>query len=802
MKKKPLYLTIHGHFYQPPRENPWTGRIEEQPSAAPAHDWNDRIAKECYTPNSASRILGPWGRIEDVVNNYEYMSFNMGPTLMSWLRTNTPETYKRIQDADKKSAERLNGHGNAVAQVFNHIIMPLATPEDRITQIRWGVQDFEFHFGRKPEAIWLAETAINMDTVVDLINEGIRYIILSPTQAEAFRPLDSKSKEWQGCENTDIDPTRPYRIFPRSADGTALCPGHLDVFFYDASLSSAVGFEHLLRDANLFADKISGAFNKDRKEPQLIQIGTDGESYGHHEPYGDMCAAYLFKKHAPEKDMIPVNYGWFLEEFPPEYEVRLKNWYGEGCAWSCAHGVGRWYRDCGCSTGAPEGWNQKWRGPLREAFDFVKKEADRILEEEAQRLGIKDPWQARNSYGRVLRDPQNPKVRQEFSAEILGSDATEEEQESLIRIMEAQKFSMFTYTSCGWFFNDILGLEPMHNMRYALRAMEILRPWIPNYTNWETKFLDILAQAQSNQDGRTGAEIFEQDIRQKIPVTARIAASYAIASLLEIDSEQIIEPAYSVEITEQQRFAGHFFAAYHLKHKETFEEETIFAWAQEESHNGVSCLSWTQERSLPNELNLFQWEEFRKHSGIEHCTMDMLIPDTVNQISRNLAERAREELQQEVDKFAERFHLQAELLQSGTHILGDSIFRVLGLREGLRLKDSLFRLLDGGGREIFWECRDIWQRIQDWKVDVQLDSYSDMLANRLQELVQEALAKPSPGVLQQTTDLISLADMMHIDIHRSELENMAFPYYQAYKEEPEGANQNLKPLLEWLNFEL
>ena len=327
-KKHPLYFTIHGHFYQPPRENPWTGVIENQPSARPFHDWNDRIASQCYSPNSASRILNSEGRIQDIVNNYDFMSFNMGPTLMGWIRTHTPDTYKRIQEADKRSAERLNGHGNAIAQVYNHIIMPLASEQDKRTQILWGIEDFKFHFGRMPEAMWLAETAINLPTVVELIKAGIKFTILSPTQAESFRELGAE--EWIGCSNTDIDTTRPYRIYPRDEKGNLVCDGYLDVFFYNPWLSSAVGFEHLLRNAGVFGKRIQDAWDPNREDPQLVSIGTDGESYGHHEPFGDMCAAYLYNRFAPENNMVPVNYGWYLEKFPPKHEVLLKNFHGEG----------------------------------------------------------------------------------------------------------------------------------------------------------------------------------------------------------------------------------------------------------------------------------------------------------------------------------------------------------------------------------------------------------------------------------------------------------------------------------------
>ncbi|MBO7131634.1 MAG: DUF3536 domain-containing protein, partial [Fibrobacterales bacterium] len=374
------FLTIHGHFYQPPREDPWTGRIEVQPSAWPARDWNTRIHAECYGPNAWSRVLNDRGQIESIVNNYESFSFNIGPTLMSWIRRFEPETYARIREADRLSVERL-GHGNAIAQVYNHVIMPLASARDRETQLKWGIADFEEHFGRRPEAVWLAETAINMDVVVDLVREGIKYVILAPGQAARVRPIveAGPTPEWRSVDAGSLDTTRPYRIFPRNEHGEPLCDGHLDAFFYNGWLSSAVSFEHLLRSGETFADRIEGTFRPDAG-PELCSVVTDGESYGHHEPFGDMCAAYLFSRELPRRGIEVVNFGWFLEHFPPKDEVELANAYGEGSAWSCAHGVGRWCRDCGCQTGAGEGWNQKWRAPLRDGLNALKERLDEVFE--------------------------------------------------------------------------------------------------------------------------------------------------------------------------------------------------------------------------------------------------------------------------------------------------------------------------------------------------------------------------------------------------------------------------------------
>ena len=323
------YLTIHGHFYQPPRENPYLEKIETQESAFPYHDWNTRINDECYRPNTCSRILTGEGRIQDIVNNYEYMSFNFGPTLLNWLAQNDQETYHKIIEADRLSCARNNGHGNAIAQVYSHIIMPLASYRDKVTQIRWGIDDFRRHFGREPEGMWLAETAINQETVHALIENGIKFTVLSPFQAEKTRLFFSNT--WQNVEDGSIDPSQPYRIFLND-DPTR----HLDVFFYDAPISTAVSFEHLLRDANEFAKRLSLAAMPKEGRPTLIHIATDGESYGHHEPFGDMCLAYFFKRLAEEYHFRLINYGYFLELYSPVSEVVLKRGLsGEGTAWSC-----------------------------------------------------------------------------------------------------------------------------------------------------------------------------------------------------------------------------------------------------------------------------------------------------------------------------------------------------------------------------------------------------------------------------------------------------------------------------------
>ena len=361
--QKEKFLTIHGHFYQPPRENPWLEAIELQDSALPFHDWNERINKECYNPNSVSKIVDSRNRILDIVNNYEHMSFNFGPTLLSWMEQFAPLTYERIIKADIESTGEHDGHGNAMAQVYNHIIMPLANENDKITQVKWGIRDFEYRYGRKPEGMWLAETAVDDDTLRVLEENGIKFTVLSPYQALKVRK--EGDKKWTDVSWGNIDPARSYRYYIKSAPGK-----FIDLFFYDGAISKSVAFDELLKDGNKFAKRLKDGISDCRDYPQLINIATDGESYGHHTKFGDMALAYVLQIKAKEEGFKITNFGEYLAKYRSDYEVDIK----QASSWSCFHGVGRWKEDCGCSTGGHPGWNQKWRKPLRDALDYLRDE--------------------------------------------------------------------------------------------------------------------------------------------------------------------------------------------------------------------------------------------------------------------------------------------------------------------------------------------------------------------------------------------------------------------------------------------
>ncbi|MEW5815508.1 MAG: DUF3536 domain-containing protein [Spirochaetota bacterium] len=492
------YLVIHGHFYQPPREDPWTGLIYLQDSAAPYHDWNNRITKECYAANSASRILNSAGKIIDIVNNYQFLSFNFGPTLINWLSRYACTIYKKILEADRASREKNNGHGNAIAQAYNHIILPLAPKEDIRTQIRWGLKDFEHHFQRASEGMWLPETAVNYDVIDILIEEGIQFIILSPWQAEAVCPIESQ--EWKPLNGAPARSNMAYRLDTKN--------GSMAVFFYNHILAQGVSFEHYLVNADSFFTKIISFC---RPEPSnLINIATDGEVYGHHEPFGDMCLAALSRLVTNSDEVQFTNYGRYLELYPPQYLVKLKNGEdGRGTSWSCTHGVSRWFKNCGCSTGGKEGWNQEWRTPLRKGLESLRDKMAEIYNREFSTLSSHDPMDVRNLYISVMI---NETSKQEFAEKIIdkkekpsGKGLKPEYVQKLYRLLEGQKYILFSFTSCGWFFADITGIEAIQNLRYSLKAIELYQEFSP--ANLTEVLLKIVEKAKSNRagfdDGRT-----------------------------------------------------------------------------------------------------------------------------------------------------------------------------------------------------------------------------------------------------------------------------------------------------------
>lgn len=532
-KKNDIFLTIHGHFYQPPRENPWLEAIELQDSALPFHDWNERINKECYNPNSISKIVDNRNRILDVVNNYEHMSFNFGPTLLSWMEHFAPLTYERIIKADIESVSEHSGHGNAMAQVYNHIIMPLANKNDKQTQIKWGIRDFEYRFGRKPEGMWLAETAVDDETLKFLEENGIKFTVLSPYQALKFR--QEGDKDWQDVSWGNIDPARSYRYYIKSAPGK-----FIDLFFYDGAISRSVAFDELLKDGNKFIKRLKEGISDCRDYPQLINIATDGESYGHHTKFGDMALSYVLKIRAKDEGFKITNYAEYLDKYRSNCEVDIK----QASSWSCFHGVGRWKEDCGCSTGGHPGWNQKWRKPLRDALDYLRDELIVVFENEGQKY-FDNVWNVRNKYINVILDRNEMNVKK-FQQENFKPDLTDDDKVHAMELLEIQRQAMLMYTSCGWFFSEISGIETVQIMKYAARAMQLAARFTSK--NLEEKFLEILSQAKSNiPEFGTGKDIFERFVKPSIITVKQIATLWALSSLYQDFEDE--ENVYCYTIT-------------------------------------------------------------------------------------------------------------------------------------------------------------------------------------------------------------------------------------------------------------
>ena len=528
------YICIHQHCYQPPRENPWLEKLEIQESAYPYHDWNERINAECYAPNTASRMLDDRHQITKIVNNYASTSFNFGPTLLSWAEGAAPEAYRSILAADRESRQRFSGHGSALAQVFNHMIMPLASRRDKYTQVKWGIADFVARFERAPEGMWLPETAVDLETLEVLAELGVKFTVLSPYQAKSVRKIGDES--WRDVSGGQIDPTRAY--VHRLRTGASI-----DIFFYDGPVSQAVAFERLLDSGERFANRLMSAFSDARDWDQLVHIATDGETYGHHHRYGEMALAYALD-HIERCGLARLtNYGEYLEQHPPLHEVRIV----ENTAWSCVHGVGRWKESCGCNTGAHSDWNQNWRKPLREALDWLRDLITPQFESAAGRL-VHEPWAARDAYIDVLLD-HSETSRLKFLRDHTLKPLSRNQEVRLWKMLEMMRHAMLMYTSCGWFFDDLSGIETIQVIQYAGRVVQLAEELFGAPV--EAAFLEHLSKAVSNiPEQGDGARIYARFVKPNIVDLEKLGAHYAISSLFENYSEETQIYCYSAQRTD------------------------------------------------------------------------------------------------------------------------------------------------------------------------------------------------------------------------------------------------------------
>ncbi|MDN7013488.1 DUF3536 domain-containing protein [Methanoculleus sp. FWC-SCC3] len=526
-------VCIHGHFYQPPRENPWLGEVGVQRSAAPYHDWNERVTAECYAPNTAARILDDDGMIEELVNNYARISFTAAPTLFAWLERHRPDIYGAILDADRESRERYGGHGSAIACCYNHVIMPLAARRDKHTQVAWGVRDFASRFGREPEGMWLSETAVDIESLDLMAAAGIRYTVLAPHQAAGVRAIGEEG--WTDIPDGRVETRMPYLC--RLPSG-----GSIAVFFYDGAISRDVAFGDLLSDGRRFADRLTGAFSRERGRPELVHIATDAETYGHHREFGEMALAYCLREIEAHRDVRLTVYGEYLDVHPPTHEAAVC----ERTSWSCAHGIERWRGECGCHSGLHPGWSQAWRGPLREAIEMVR-DALAPRSEEALTPLVRDPAEARDDAVDLVLAGWSDECVAAFFARHAPGGIDAEGRQRVLSLLEAERQAMLMQTSCGWFFDDITEPGSVQVMRHAKRAMDLARQVLG--LDLEVRFVEFLRRAPVNDPGyATGAEVYDALVLPAAVDLSRIAAGTALYALFGLEHPAAASGMYAVGV--------------------------------------------------------------------------------------------------------------------------------------------------------------------------------------------------------------------------------------------------------------
>jgi alpha-amylase/alpha-mannosidase (GH57 family) len=646
------YLCVHGHFYQPPRQNPWLEELEAEASAAPFHDWNERITAECYAPNAAARIVDGEGRLLEIHNTYTQISFNFGPTLLAWLEKAEPTTYQQIIAADRLSRANRGGHGNAMAQAYNHVIMPLANRRDKVTQVVWGIGDFQSRFGRLPEGMWLPETAVDLETLDILAEHGMRFTILSPFQAKRVRmPRD---KTWSDASNGLIDPSRPYRCRLRSGREIAL-------FFYDGPIAKAIAFDGVLARGEMLIERLMGGFHDERNHTQLVHVATDGETYGHHHRFGEMALAYALSTMARKNLATLTNYGQYLERFPPDKLVEI----AENTSWSCAHGIERWRSDCGCQTGGEPGWHQRWRQPLREALDWLRDQLAQLFEDEGRKL-LNDPWAARDSYITVILDRSHASVERFFQQQARRrlSDA---EVIQALKLLEMQRHALLMYTSCAWFFAEISRIETVQMLAYAARAIQLAREVAG--LELEPGFLERLAAAPSNlpQFTENGRDVYLKLVRPMVATLRTVIANYAISALIEPEVPQQTLGVYDIqEVGAHRDSRGSFtLTTGRVRVQSQLMGESlqaIYAALGSDGHDfrcSVKGYVDTEEytQSQDELFRLFTRHSLTEvvraldaHFGEEYFTLSHLFPDEQRRIGQQLLAKALERFEQHCEE--------------------------------------------------------------------------------------------------------------------------------------------------------
>lgn len=791
------YICIHGHFYQPPRENPWLEAVEIQDSAYPYHDWNKKITVECYAPNAASRILDSDSRIIDIVSNYSNMSFNFGPTLLSWLEANEPGTYASIIESDRESLKRFSGHGSAIAQCYNHIIMPLASREDKIIQVSWGIKDFEYRFGRQPEGMWLPETAVDLETLDIMAERGIVFTILSPRQARRTRKTGTR--HWHEPKDSGIDTGIPYRCVLPSGKS-------ITIFFYNGSISHDIAFGNLLDDGVRFANRLTTGL-QGRNGPTLVHIATDGETYGHHHRYGEMALSYALY-HIEKNNLARITvYGEYLEMHPADYEVEI--W--EYSSWSCAHGVERWRANCGCSTGTESGWNQEWRVALRGAMDWLR-ENTRRLYRESMSVFTPDPARALELYLNVILD-RSEAVTEKFLSDIAAAGLSREERINLVKLLEMERNAHLMYTSCGWFFDEISGIQSVQVMLYAARAMQLACEL--SGLRLEETFIRLLETAPSNYyDFANGADVYMKLVKPVMIDHVRLGAHYAVSSLFRDYMDQESVYCYSVQKiryerleTGKQKLA---LGMVHVKSKITMEESDLsFAVVHMGDHNifgGVRHFMgdehfyemWEDIAARFRDTDLpGTFRRIEKHFTTVNYSLWHLFRDEQRDVISRVLNSAITDLERSLRQLNEiNLPVIHVLKKTGVPLPGvfSSIMEFI-------LNDDLKKMLGSEypGNE---ELTRIISQMREWNFTPDTTGISYIFTERINGFMERYISEPGKReILEKIVDLMDTVKPLSLKFERWSIQNMYFVIGKSlYHEMKQKAYSGDTDAAEWISL--
>ncbi len=785
MKK---YICVHCHFYQPPRENPWLEAIEVQDLAAPYHDWNARINAECYAPNSASRILNKDKKIIDIVNNYDKISFNFGPTLLSWLELKDPQTYSLILEADKRSVGHHSGHGNAIAQAYNHMIMPLADRSEKITQIIWGIEDFKYRFKRNPEGMWLPETAVDMETLEILADHGIRFTILSPYQAKRIRDISNSNKDWIQIDHGNIDPSRGYLCHLK--DGKSIT-----LFFYDSHISQAVAFEGLLNDGSKFANRLMMGYSDSRKHDQFLHIATDGETYGHHFKFGEMALTYALNDLAMNHNVQFSNYGEYLENHPVEFEVEIN----ENTSWSCFHGVGRWKEDCGCKLSNHLEWNQKWRKPLRDSLDDLNKNLREIYNNELS-VYMNDPSKIRNEYINIVLDRTNENIISFFQKHSKRQLSDYEKIKSL-KLLEMQRQSMLMFTSCGWFFDDISGIETVQILKHACRAIQLANEL--GY-GLENDFIHELSIAESNINTiGNGKAIYDNFVKPSEVDLKRVIAHHAMSSLISKNNSasKPFKTIFSYEVQQEdylKSFVGNMsFAIGRVKVRSTItseEEDAVFSALHLGLHDFQCKISGINEVSEYERTKHILFETFQNESITQLIRkLDSHFPGNYHSLKELFVEERRKILSKITEGIFSSFQQNyVNLYQENKRLMEYHLKLEASIHEEFRkavifvLSNRLHEKIEeeknnGGSRDYSKELKSILEESKMWYIELDKSMSSKTLDKLIFEKINSIKESWSLQLLIDIYRYISISKHFSIPVSMWHFQN---DFFSVIKETP------------------